>query len=83
VDPLTLSITSLPPTLPAFAAVEELFELPPHAVARINTLNDNATHLKRFIDTLRSRFYSPARCGAESVRSHLALPDAKIILGNA
>jgi hypothetical protein len=65
VDPLTLSITSLPPTLAAFAAVdvapdealdELLDELPPQAVASMQTATNDMSHVKRFIDTLRSRF---------------------------
>lgn len=65
VDPLTLSMTSLPPTLPAFAVVdvapdevlEELLdELPPQAVASKQTAANDMSHVKRFIDTLRSRF---------------------------
>lgn len=64
VDPLTLSMTSLPPTLPAFAVVdvapdevlEELLdELPPQAVASMQTTTNDMSHVKRFIDTLRSR----------------------------
>lgn len=64
VDPLTLSMTSLPPTLPEFTVVEVdpdevldelLDELPPHAVTIMHTMATNAIHLKRFIDILRSR----------------------------
>ena len=34
-DPVTLTITTLPPTLPVFAVVGEVLdELPPQAVAR-------------------------------------------------
>jgi hypothetical protein len=64
-----LSITSLPPTLAAFAAVDEaldelpdelpdelLEELPPQAVASMQTATNDMSHVKRFIDTLRSRF---------------------------
>ena len=69
VDPLTLSMTSLPPTLPAFAVadvapdevLDELFdelfdELPPQAVTSMQTAANDTSHLKRFIYTLRSRF---------------------------
>jgi hypothetical protein len=55
-------MTSLPPTLPAFAAAEEVpelvvpelvvFELPPQALSTTDSTANNVTHLKRFIVTL-------------------------------
>src|SRR5437588_11131746 len=75
VDPLTLSITSLPPTLPVFAAVDEVLdELPPQAVANMHTAPNNMSHLKRFIDTLRSPSTIASWSLAQNVcSSHLAL----------
>src|SRR6478609_3457473 len=52
VEPLTLAIVSLPPTLVEEALVEELFELPPHPATTSDTIDTKATnvsHLKRFI----------------------------------
>jgi hypothetical protein len=61
VDPLSLSITTLPPTLPVLATVVEvpdelLDELPPQAAVNMHAATNNKTHLKRFIETLRSPF---------------------------
>src|SRR2546421_11022644 len=58
VDPLTLSITSFPPTLPLLAAADEdedelLDELPPQAASTMHTAANDTSQLKRFIDTLR------------------------------
>ena len=55
VEPLTLSMTSLPPILPVLAPVEdEPDELPPQAVASRQAAASGTSQLKRFIDTLRS-----------------------------
>ncbi|HTT26779.1 MAG TPA: hypothetical protein VMG37_00105 [Solirubrobacteraceae bacterium] len=62
VDPLSLSTTSLPDTFDAVAAVvdeapdEVLDELPPQAASPKHTTANNINHLKRFIDSLHSRF---------------------------
>src|SRR5947209_19600372 len=78
VDPLTLSMTSFPPTLPAFAAKladELLDELPPQAVITRDTVTNSVSHLKRFIDTLRSPLdhrrllAGPAVCGPHLARA--------------
>src|SRR5919197_6696327 len=75
VDPLTLSMTSLPPTLPVpptFAGVPELaevpevfelFEPPPQALITTHTDANNASHLKRFIATLS---FAPRRRFADT-----------------
>src|SRR5436305_5259091 len=68
VPPLTLSMTSFPPTLPVLAAVEVevevdvvLDELPPHAANSRHAEARDTSDPKRFIDTLRSSFgRSPA-----------------------
>src|SRR5579871_4565204 len=61
VDPLSLSITSLPPTFPEAEADEDEVpelpdeledELPPQAATSMETAANKRTHLKRFIDTL-------------------------------
>jgi hypothetical protein len=70
VEPVTLSMTSLPPTLLLFAGVDDvpddvpdevadelLDELPPQAVATMHTAASATIHLKRCIDTLRSRLH--------------------------
>ena len=55
VEPLTLSMTSFPPTLPVFAGLDDVpDELPPHAATNMPTVASEASHLKRFIDILRS-----------------------------
>src|SRR5579872_7217601 len=64
VDPLSLSITSLPVTLLAVAVGEEVpddaldvppeFLLPPQALASKHIAATTASQPKRFIDTLRS-----------------------------
>src|SRR5690349_844431 len=60
VDPLTLSMTSLPPIVALdaefelFAALAELDELPPQAVRSMPTPADAMRHLTRSIDTLHS-----------------------------
>src|SRR5579872_6845412 len=65
VDPLSLSITSLPPTLPELAGVEEEpdddvdveFDVelpPPQAATSTDTMANRLSHLKRFMDTLSS-----------------------------
>jgi hypothetical protein len=58
VPPYTLSITSLPPTLPVLAGVEELveelLEPPPQAATSVHTVTNEMSQLKRFIDALRS-----------------------------
>src|SRR5579862_2949805 len=56
VEPLSLSMTSLPPIAVPDADDddEELFELPPHAATSVATAARNMSHLKRFIDALRS-----------------------------
>src|SRR6516165_2325951 len=61
VDPVSLAMTSFPPTV-ALVEVDDLDdELPPQAVTSMPTAANNMTHLKRFIDILRSRFRrSPA-----------------------
>src|SRR5437588_10536558 len=66
VDPLTLSITSLPPILPVLAGVDpdEVFdELPPHAASSMHSATTDMRQVKRFIDTLRfPSGRSPAGC---------------------
>ncbi len=65
VDPLSLSTTSLPDTVPVLTAFDEVDalldelddELPPQAVAIMHSAANAMSHLKRFIDTLRS--YDP------------------------
>jgi len=64
VDPLTLSITSLPPTfalladadvVPDVAGVEVVvFELLPQELSRKHIAGNTVSHRKRFIKTLRS-----------------------------
>jgi hypothetical protein len=56
-------MTTLPPVLPVLAAgadvvLDELGELDelPQAVATMDTVANSVTHVKRFIDTLRSQF---------------------------
>jgi hypothetical protein len=51
-------MTNLPDTVLALVAADEapdevLDELPPQAVAAMQAAANNATHLKRFMDTLR------------------------------
>src|SRR6185437_7304902 len=54
VDPLTLTITTLPPTVPLFAGVDELLdELPPQPTMARQTAANITTHMERFIDILR------------------------------
>src|SRR5947209_5598052 len=76
VDPLTLSITSLPATLPPFDVVDdELDELPPQAATSNDAMTTNESHLKRFIDTLRSPSTIASSALAQNVcGSHLAPP---------
>src|SRR5437764_1132414 len=59
VPPYTLSMTSLPPTLPVLPAVDEdadelLDEPPPQAANDAHTAIKEMSQLKRFIDALRS-----------------------------
>src|SRR5262249_22059550 len=82
VDPLTLSITRLPPTLPEFAAPagfpdvvaavapdDVLDELPPQAVTSTHAAPKRMTHLNCFIDVLRSPFDDrQLATGSECVR---------------
>jgi hypothetical protein len=66
VDPLSLSMTTLPPILPVLATVVlvvpevlallVVFEVPPHAATSMATAATDMSHLKRFIETLRSPF---------------------------
>src|SRR5579864_9288464 len=78
VDPLTLSMTSLPPTLVLLAAVEEppelveleLLELPPHAATATDTPINKVSQLMRFIDILRS----PSKFASRSLAQSLSSP---------
>src|SRR5579864_9500983 len=81
VDPLTLSMTSLPPTLVPLAAVEEppelvelleLLELPPHAATATatDTPINKVSQLMRFIDILRS----PSKFASRSLAQSLSSP---------
>jgi hypothetical protein len=85
VDPVTLSTTTLPPTLPVLTGVVEvpdpdelLDELPPQAVTRMHTAASAISHWKRFIDTLSSRYLwgpkprSPGQLGdiPEAINRH-------------
>src|SRR5437660_683080 len=70
VEPLTLSITSLPPTLPELAAVDELLdELPPQAVASMQARASGTSQPKRFIDTLHSPLDDRGPAGERSSRT--------------
>jgi hypothetical protein len=81
VDPLTLTITTLPPTLPVLAAVDEvpdavvdevLDELP-QAATNKHTAAKDMSHMKRFIDILRSPFADRQPSLAQTVYGlHLA-----------
>src|SRR5437660_11930063 len=55
VEPLTLSMTSLPPILPLLAVLADVpVELPPQAVTKTQATAIGTSQLKRFMDTLRS-----------------------------
>src|SRR6266513_3819772 len=55
VEPLTLSMTSLPPTVVPPPLVVVFDEDPPQAATSRHAVANMVSHLKRFIDTLRSR----------------------------
>jgi hypothetical protein len=76
VDPVTLTMLTLPPTLPVLELlVEDLDELPPHAATSNDAMINNESHLKRFIDTLRSPSTIASSTLAQNVcGSHLAPP---------
>jgi hypothetical protein len=68
VDPVTLSITTLPPTLPVLAAVDELWDdFPPQAATSKHATATGISQLKRFIDTLRSPFEIASSSLAENL----------------
>jgi hypothetical protein len=52
VEPLSLSMTSLPPIALPEAAVLAVFDVPPKAASGRQTAASRMTHLKRFIDIL-------------------------------
>src|SRR5947209_16285394 len=54
VDPLTLSMTSLPPTLPVLPEPDDVLDDPPQAASNMQAVATEMSHVKRFIDILRS-----------------------------
>jgi hypothetical protein len=81
VDPLTLSMTSLPPTVPPDGEVpdEDFDELEPHAASSVQVAATNTIHRKRFIELLRSHCDECRRLtGSEfarfAARDHLGNP---------
>src|SRR5438309_7510974 len=88
VDPLSLAITSLPPTLPVDAVfddvddvddVDDLDDDPPHPASSMRATANDASHLKRFMDTLlrfghwfaASPLFSPDPGGRSALQGHL------------
>jgi hypothetical protein len=87
VPPYTLSMTSLPPIFPVLAAgdvdvdvdVEVLVEDPPQAATNRHTAANDMSPVKRFIDTLRSRFNDrQVVTGSDPRVPHLALAEVHL-----